>query len=93
MWTLHPSTPQKIGVIVYGLAVGVGMVLATSAALLLVGLAISLFAQSTGLLHLGEYGPWLPVIGAYFGFYLGIVVGAIACWKAIRSRLRGTPTQ
>ena len=91
--TLPLSTPQKIGAIVYGLAVGVGTALGTSATLALLGLAISLFAQSTGWIHLGEYQPWLPLIGLEQGFLLGIVLGAIVCWKVITSRVRGTPVQ
>jgi hypothetical protein len=88
MWTLAPSTPQKVGIIVYGLMAGVCTALVTSAASLLLGIAISLFAQSTGWIHLGEYQPWLPIIGLEYGFLFGIILGVIVCWKAIKSRLR-----
>ena len=87
MWTLPPSTPQKIGILIYGLVVGVATAAGTSIALLLLGLAISLFAQSTGWIHLGEYQPWLPIAGLEYGFFLGIIFGAFVCWKVWRSRL------
>jgi hypothetical protein len=48
----------------------------------------SLFAQYTQLIHLGEYQPWLPIIGLEYGFFLGIVFGVIVGWKVCASRLR-----
>jgi hypothetical protein len=83
MWTLPLSTPQKIGVIFYGLVIGVCTALVTSVALCLLGLAISLFAQ-----YLGESQPWLPIAGLEYGFFLGIVLGVIVGWKVCASRLR-----
>jgi len=87
MWTLQPSLPQKIGIVIYGLAAGLCTALGTSAVLLAMGIAISLLAQSTGWIHLGEYQPWLPMIGLEYGFFLGIVLGVLVCWKFLRSRL------
>ena len=87
MWTSPQSTLQKIGIVIYGLAVGVGTALGTSAAFLVLGTAISLFAQSTGWIHLGEYQPWLPIIGMEYGFFLGLAIGAFVCWKVWRTRL------
>ena len=46
----------------------------TSAVLFLVGLAASLLGNM-GLIHLGEYQLWLPLIGLEYGFSLGIVTG------------------
>jgi len=88
--TLPVSTPQKIGIIVYGLVAGVCTVLITSAALGLLGLMVALFASYTQWI---PSQPWLPLIGLEQGFLLGIVLGAIVCWKVIRPSLRGTPTQ
>jgi len=45
-----------------------------SAAFLVLGIAISLFAQSTGWILLGEYQPWLPIIGLEYGFFLGLIL-------------------
>jgi hypothetical protein len=60
---------------------------------LLVGL-VSRVLCNIGLLHLGdEMSFWLPIIAVYFGFYLGIVVGAIVCWKVCQSRLRRVPSE
>jgi hypothetical protein len=89
MWTLSPSVPQKIGIVIYGLAVGLCTALGTSAVLLLLGIAISLFAQSTGWIHLGEYQPWLPMIGLEYGFFLGVILGAFVCWRVWLSHLGG----
>ena len=87
MWTLLPSKPQKLGIVVWGLLLGIGTAFGTSAALLLLGIAISLFAQSTGWIRLGEYQPWLPLIGLEYGFFLGLVVGGVVCWKVWRLHL------
>jgi hypothetical protein len=65
----------------------------TSAAFGLLRIGITEFAQSTGRIHLGEYQPWLPIIGLEQGFLLGVVLGAIISRKVIKARLRGTPTQ
>ena len=67
-----------------------GVALATSAALGLLGLMVALFADYTRWIY---SQPWLPLIGLEYGFLLGIVFDAIVCWKVIRSRLRGAPTQ
>ena len=85
---LH-TTPQKIGVVLYGLAAAVGATVLTSAALFLVGLAFSLMGNA-GWIHLGEYQPWLPLAGLEYGFFLGIIIGAVVCWKVCRSRLRNS---
>jgi hypothetical protein len=87
MWTLPQSPLQKkIGVVWYGLAVGVGTALCTSATLLLLGLTVSFIAQLTGWIHLGEYQAWQPVLGLEYGFFLGLVIGAFVCWKVWRTR-------
>jgi hypothetical protein len=46
-----------------------GIALLTSAACLVLGIAISLTAQSTGWIHLEEHQPWLPIIGLEYGFF------------------------
>ena len=84
MWILPLSTPQKIGVIFYGLAVGAGTTLLVSAGLFLLGLAVSLFAEYTGLLY---SQPWLPIAGLEYGFVLGVPIGAVVAWRFVKSRL------
>lgn len=87
MWILPLSTPQKIGIILYGLVIGVGTTLMASAGLLLLGLALSLLSQYTGWPPLGEYRPWLPIAGLEYGFLLGIPLGAFVWWRVSKSRL------
>ena len=36
---------------------------------------------------------FLVLQAAFYGFYAGIVVGMIACWRVCRSRLRRVPTE
>lgn len=38
-----------------------------------------------GWIHLGEYQPWLPLIGLEYGFPLGIIVGVIVVVKRVRN--------
>jgi hypothetical protein len=53
-----------------------GVAVLTSATLFLVGVAASLLGNM-GWIHLGEYQPWLPLIGLEYGFPFGIVIGVI----------------
>jgi hypothetical protein len=92
MYVTPLSVPQRVGAVFCGLAAGIGVAVAISVALGLVGAAISL-AGNAGWVHLGEYQPWLPLIGLEQGFLLGLVLGAIVCWRIWRSRLRGTPAE
>jgi hypothetical protein len=48
----------------------------TSAGLFLLGIMASLMGNM-GWIHLGEYQPWLPLIGLEYGFPLGIIFGVI----------------
>jgi hypothetical protein len=59
----------------------------SSVAFFFVGLLLSL-AGNAGLLHLGEYQPWLPLIGLEYGFVLGLIPGLLVARKVFRSRLR-----
>jgi len=86
MWTLPYSAPQKLGIIIRGLAAGVGTAILTSACLFLIGLGLSLMGNA-GWIHLGESQPWLPIAGLEYGFLFGLVIGAIVCWKVWRSQL------
>jgi hypothetical protein len=52
----------------------------TSAALFLLGVITSLVGNM-GWIHLGEYQPWLPLIGLEYGFALGIAIGLIVALK------------
>jgi hypothetical protein len=87
MWISPQSPLQKIAIVIYGLVAAVPAAMGTSAVFLVLGIAVSLFAQSTGWIHLGEYQPWLPVIGLEYGFIPGVVIGAFVCWKVWRTRL------
>jgi hypothetical protein len=71
MRILPSNALHKLGII---LAAGV----LTSATSLLVALA-AWFGANKGWFQLGEYGPWLPLIGLEYGFLLGIVIGVIIC--------------
>lgn len=63
---------RKVGIIL-------GTAVMTSAVSCLVGVGLSL-AGNSGWIHLGEYQPWLPIIGLEYGFILGIILGMIV-WK------------
>jgi hypothetical protein len=53
-----------------------GMAALTSATLFLLG-ALTSFSGNMGWIHLGEYQPWLPLIGLEYGFLLGVILGVI----------------
>lgn len=57
-----------------------GAAVLASAALFLLGLAATL-AGNMGWIHLGEYQPWLPLIGLEYGFPLGLAVGFIVAFR------------
>jgi hypothetical protein len=78
MYTKLLSALRKVGIIL-------GTAVITSATSFLVGVAFSL-AGNKGWIHLGEYQPWLPIIGLEYGFFLGIVLGVIIWKKSDRSR-------
>jgi hypothetical protein len=66
--------------IVRKLAVVLGVAVLTSATLLLLGIGASLLGNM-GWIHLGEYQPWLPLIGLEYGLLLGIIIGVIVAVK------------
>jgi len=72
---------RKVGIIL-------GTAVVTSAASSLAGVALTL-AGNSGWLHLGEYQPWLPLIGLEYGFLLGIVLGVIIYKRKSRSPMGG----
>jgi hypothetical protein len=92
MYLTQLSAPQKAGVILYGLLIGTGATVATAAAGCILGFLAGFFVSLLRI-DLGEGQPWLPIVGLFGGFYVGIVVGVIGCWKVCRSRLRRVPTQ
>ena len=85
MWTLPYSFPQKVGVIIYGVMVGVLMVPLTGFGCLLLGFCVGVVEHYAG--ARGE-GAWILVGSLWLGFYLGIPVGLLVGWKVTRSRLR-----
>jgi hypothetical protein len=83
MWTLPYSTPQKAGVILFGFLVGALMVPVTAVGCALLGIVIVLFVGP------GRAGGGFFVAACLlYGFYLGIPVGLVVCWRVCRSRLR-----
>jgi hypothetical protein len=75
------KTVRKIGTII-------GVAVLTSVALFLLGVLASL-AGNMGWIHLGEYQPWLPLIGLEDGFVLGLVLGVIVVLKKAKAKARG----
>ncbi|MDR3762561.1 MAG: hypothetical protein P4M01_00545 [Acidobacteriota bacterium] len=83
----------------WGFLAGVATVIATAMAGLLIGLLLALLA-SAGFISLGEVGGWILIIGLFYGFYVGIVIGLIVwvrfCWVRFRevdnqTRIDGSP--
>lgn len=56
------------------------MAVLTSAALFVLGVTITLVGNM-GWVSLGEYQPWLPLIGLEYGFVLGIAIGVVVALK------------
>lgn len=65
-----------------GIVFGAGLI--TSAASFLVGIGLAL-AGNQGWIHLGEYQPWLPLIGLEYGFVVGLAFGVILCNRKSRT--------
>lgn len=86
MWTLTYSIPQKAGIILYGLVVGIGAVLATD--LLCFVLATGIFFIVSLIGGRGEGGAFFLAASLIYGFYVGVPVGLVVWWKVCRSRLR-----
>jgi hypothetical protein len=82
------SVPQKIGVVLGGFLVGAATAFVTSIVGCLLGIAVDWFALHTQLIHLAEYQSWLPVIGLFYGFYIGVVAGLIVWWRFCAKRFR-----
>jgi hypothetical protein len=93
MYILPLSVPEKGGVILYGLVTGVCALVATMAASVILGCLVSVFLLYTHLAGNDGGGGWLVIGPAFYGFYGGIVVAAITCWRVCRSRLRKIPTE
>ena len=93
MYIMPLSVPQKVGVIFYGLAIGVCAVVATTVASVILGFLAAVLLAVAHLAGNDGGGGFFVIEAAFFGFYAGIVVGAIVCWKVCRSRLRRITTQ
>lgn len=85
MWTLPYSAPQKAGVILYGILIGVLMIPLTALACCVLGLCLAAIGAIFGL---GGEGGWVLIGSFLYGLYLGVPVGLVVCWKVCRSRLR-----
>jgi hypothetical protein len=83
MWTFPYSAPQKAGVILYGLLVGVLVVPITALGCVLLGVVVILFTGP----NRDAGGAFFLAASAIYGFYLGIPVGLFVCWRVCRSRL------
>jgi uncharacterized membrane protein len=87
---MFDSTPlsiqQKVGVIILGFFAGAATAVAASVVGCLIGIAIALCGRN-GLFSLGEYQGWLPLIGMSYGFYAGVIIGLIVCWRFCTKRL------
>lgn len=83
----YATLESKMGILLRGFAKGIGIAILTSAVLFVFGLALSLMGNA-GWIHLGQDQPWMPLIGLVYGFPIGLLIGAVVCWKHCRSRLR-----
>lgn len=86
------SNALNFAIILWGVRAGVYALAVTTAASFLVGVLITI-AGSARLVHLGEYQPWMPIIGLEYGFVAGIVVGLVVGWMASLSCLRRAPNE
>jgi hypothetical protein len=93
MYIMPLSVPQKVGVIFYGVAIGVCALIATMLAFVLLAFQASVFLIISHLAGNDGGTAFLILQAAIYGFYAGIVVGMIACWHVWRSRLRKVPTE
>jgi len=87
MYIMPLSVPQKVGVIFYGLAIGVCAVMATTVTAVILGFLVAVLLAAAHLAGNDGGAGFFVIEAAFCGFYTGIVVGAIVCWKVCRSRL------
>jgi len=87
------TVPQKVGVVFYGLAIGVCALVATTVAAVILSFLVCVFLTVAHLASNDGGAAFLILQAAIYGFYAGIVVGMIVCWRVCRSRLRGVPTE
>jgi len=92
MYIMPLSVPQKVGVILYGLAIGVCALMATAVAFVILALLFVAFLTVAHLSGNDGGGAFLVAQAAIYGFFAGIVVGMIVCWRVCRSRLGRVPT-
>jgi hypothetical protein len=93
MYLLPLSLPQKVGVILYGFLTGVGAIVATTVASVVLGCIVSVFLLYTHLAGNDGGAGWFVIGAVFYGFYAGIVIGAIVWWRVCWSRLRKLPTK
>jgi hypothetical protein len=78
----------KLGAILDGLGVGLATLIGVVFTSFLLGAFIAWLFDSNSWTGLGEYKPWLPIIFGEYSIVPGVVVGAVVCWKRLKSRLR-----
>ena len=71
---------RKIGIILFAILGGLATAVVCAFAGGLLGVA-----AAAGLAR-GEYATWAPLMGAFYGFIAGIVVGMLVGWKVIADR-------
>lgn len=93
MYIMPLSVPQRVGVVFYGLAMGVLALTATTVASVILGFLMAALLTLAHLAGNDGGGGFFVLQAAFYGLYAGIVVGMIVCWRVCRSRLRRLPTE
>jgi hypothetical protein len=88
MLSLTQGSGTKLGAILYGLGLGLATLVGVVFTSFLLGAFIAWLFDSNGWTGLGEYKPWLPIIFGEYSIVPGVIVGAVVCWKIVKSKLR-----
>jgi len=93
MYIMPLTAPQKVGVVFHGFAIGACAVLATTVAAVILAFLISVVLSIAHLAGHDGGAAFFVAEAAFLGFYAGIVVGMIVCWRVWRSRFSRVPTE